>query len=351
MSHDLADNKNTGRLAYFGVGDSAWHREGFTVDTPPSYEEAARLGGYDYDVRVVPMYTKIDLPMKEGLGEYKQTERGMAIMRTDTWTVLGTASDAYSPLLNMDAFLPAVPLLDKGVATIETGGTLKDGRDAWLLLRFKVDDPVVQEVFTDEIVPFALFTNNHTGARRAICMETPIRVVCANTLGFAIQGMSRDRAIFVVHRGDAKVKMLEAAERLFGGLVERYHTIAEHYRTLKQTIITVEQFTKAVLDTLAPLPADGDEFARVKAVMSKRGFDTMMNRALDRRAALTNLWIGGKGHTGDGSSWEAYNGAVEAIDHDNELFPVRGSRVEALAFGRLVDKKEKVLRNLVALSQ
>ncbi|OFV89547.1 MAG: hypothetical protein A3J75_05060 [Acidobacteria bacterium RBG_16_68_9] len=227
------------------------------------------------------------------------------------------------------------------MATLETGGTLRGGKDAWLLVKFKVDDPVVQEVFAGEVVPFGMVHANH-GSRASYLMLTPIRVVCANTLGMAHEGRQVDQYVKVVHRGGARIRLVEAAERMFSGIVERYKVIALQYSAMKARILTVDEFTASVLDTLAPLPEASD-------VASSRGFTAAMNRAETRRTTLRLHWEGGRGHAGDHSAWEAYNGAIETLDHEEGVFTVRGSRVESMLMGRLQDQKQKVADAIYAL--
>jgi len=349
VAHELDRNTKTGRLAMFSVRETPWHREGIVLNEAPSLADALTLAGADYEVGTRPVF------VQEPDGTFSRSTTGQAIVRLDRATTLGEAvfklvGDDYVPLQNRDAFGVLEPLLDKGVAKLETGGTLRDGRDVWMLVRFDIDDPVVREVFADEVVPFGLITNNHSGEARAIVMQTPVRVVCANTLGAALVGwQNRGEVIKVSHRGDARVRLIDAATTLFGGIVERYHTIAETYRDLKDRILTVEQFTSSVLDIAAPLPEKA--FTLRGQHLTGRGYDAAYEAAESRRDRISYMWHNGAGHHADNSAWEAYNAAVEVIDHDADLFRTRGSRVAALIGGRLVQKKTEVLNALVTLSR
>lgn len=335
MAHELDVNTMVGGKAMFYVGETPWHAEGHALNEAPSFDEALKLAGCDYEVVTKDLFTRTDMDT------FEPTGLGRAVVRTDRGTVLGVVKDRYTPLLNRTAFGILEPLLDKGVAKLHTGGTLRGGRDAWMLVQFTIDDPVVREVFADETVPFGLVANNHSGESRCIVMETPIRVVCANTLGMAVNSMDAQHAIAVSHTGDAGVKVVEAAEKLFAGLVERYRTIAESYRLLKQTRLSVDAFTRSVLDVAAPYPKD---LGSVEADhLTVRGYDIARAAAQRRRDALTTAWTSGKGHTGDQSAWEAYNGAVEVLDHDSSLYRTNGSRVASLMGGRLLEAKSKVL--------
>lgn len=352
MAHELDQNQATGRKAMFSVKDTPWHREGFVLDVPPKFDEAMVLGGMNYEVKTVPIYVEA----LDGSGKMVRSETGRAIIRTDRPEqeldrVFAVRSDSYVPLQNVDAFSALIPLIDNGTAAIETGGTLRDGRDAWIMARFTINDPVVQEVFGSEIIPFALITNNHSGERRAEVALTPVRVVCANTLGMARAGMrfaseNRD-AIKVVHRGDAKVKMIEAAEELFGGIVERYRLVAEHYRAMKERIVTVDEFVASVLDVAAPQPPK--VFTPDGQHLTTRGYDAAFEAAETRRTAITEAWTGGSGHVGDHSAWEAYNGAVQVIDHDAQLFRTRGSRIASMIGGRIAERKQLLVNSVTEL--
>lgn len=344
MPHELDYNASTGRRAIFSVGETPWHREGIVIAEAPSFAEALRLSGTDYEVALRPLF------ITSNSGDAMQTPIGKAVVRTDRIAmedsdILSIVGDGYTPLQNRDAFSVLEPLLDKGVAQLETGGSLRGGRDAWMMVKFNIDDPVVQEVFTDEVVPFGLITNNHSGTHRALALMTPIRVVCANTLGQAlVNHKNRADVIGVAHRGNARIRMVEAAERLFGSITDRYHRIATHYKLMKETIMTVEEFTKTVMDVAAPLPPDlhtpdGQH-------LTSRGYDLAYAVAKKRRDAIAEKWENGIGHTGNHSAWEAYNAAVEVIDHDAELFRVRGSRVASMIAGRLVEKKTVILNSI-----
>ncbi len=226
---------------------------------------------------------------------------------------------------------------------------LRDGADAWLLGRWDVAKfgPVVREIFADEVIPFSTILANHSGRRGVLLGNTPVRIVCANTLGMAEQnGISRWETIR--HTGDANLRLIGAAEKMFKGIIERYEIIATQYRAMKGRILTAQEFEAAVLDVIAPDPSKltswNPEAKLAKVVLARNEW---------KRTTLTELWEKGRGHVGDHSAWEAYNGAVEGIDHDVQgLWPVRdGSyRTAALLDGKYGMLKNQTLDALVALS-
>jgi phage/plasmid-like protein (TIGR03299 family) len=340
MAHEL-DRLSDGTGAVFSVRDTPWHREGTLLDAAPSLEDALRLGGLDFEVEVRPLFTCPRAPdYAPAVAEYRQVENACATVRTDRDEVLGIVSQRYQPLQNRDAFVVLEPLLDAGLASLETGGSLRGGRDVWMLVRFRVDSPFVQEIFADEVIPFGLISNNHSGQRRVVVQETPIRVVCANTLSLALEG--RSRALGVRHTASVEAKTVQAARQLWAALVERYEAAAQQYEALKQHHLDTALFRRLVLDAAASLPV----------VLDQPGLtahqELVRQRIQVRRARLTQLWTEGAGHTGDLSAWEALNGLVQSLDHDGGLWRVRGSRAGALLDGRLGEIKGRVLAGLVA---
>lgn len=344
MSHELDRNAHTGRLASFSVRLTPWHREGFTLAEAPSLAEGLRLAGADYQVALAEVHATMPANAEVHPGALVDASPARAVVRLDRGTVLAVVGEDYRPLQNRDAFQILEPLLDAGVAQLETGGTLREGRDAWMMVRFNIADPVVQEAFAGEVIPFGLIANNHSGERRALLMETPVRVVCANTLGQATRGARVGHSVSVTHRGDARVKLVDAAQELFAQVVDRYRVIGAQYVALRARILSVEEFTRTVLDTLAPMPSKAEMDALTPA-----GRDRSLDRLNATRSTVSRLWTAGTGHTGNLSAWEAYNGAVEALDHDPETFRATGSRLQSLMTGRLGYLKSQVLTELVGI--
>lgn len=332
MAHELDVNEATGALAMFSVKETPWHREGILLAEAPNLTEALRLGGMDFEVITRPVH------VEQPEGGFSVSPYGRAIIRTDRNLVLGVAGGNYTPLQNHEAFGVLEPLLDSGVAHLETGGTLREGRDVWMLVRFEIKDPVVLEVFADEVVPFGLITNNHAGQAKVRLKNTTIRVVCANTHDAA---MASGTEIAVLHDQNVRRNLVTAAETLWAGIITRYVKLAKMYRAMKATILTDEAFAALILDTAAPLPKA--VFRPGSEHLTSAGYDHALNVANERRAALTEAWEHGVAHVGDRSAWEAYNGAIEVIDHDANLFRTVGSRISSMLGGRLAERKSLVL--------
>jgi phage/plasmid-like protein (TIGR03299 family) len=343
MAHELATTTD-GRAAFFEVGAvrTAWHQLGTLLPAAPSLDEALELAGLDYPVRKLP----VEIVLPDGIRT--PSDLCFATVRTDRNAELGRVGPDYQVVQNRTAFRVLEPLLDQGLARLETGGVLRDGADAWLLVQWDLTrfGPIVREVFADEVLPYAIVANNHSGRRGILIGDTVVRVVCANTL-HAAEERGMQKATIVRHTEGAPERLVEAAQVLWQGVIERYEVVARQYQLLKGLILTSAQFDELVLDVAVPHPAQSPRFNP-----EARTATSVIERAERKRAEVRRLWEAGKGHAGDHSAWEAYNGLVEAVDHDTDLFPTRGGawrRGASLLDGTLRRMKDDVLAGLVNL--
>lgn len=376
MSHEL-DTRANGIASYVGR-QSAWHQLGTVMDHDMTVQEALELSGANFTVETVPFYTRRVTSLTtnesssslrtinewaaaevETFDSYVVSPNARATMRMDRLEELGSVGTRYTPLQNAPAFGVMTPLIDAGLARIETAGTLRGGRDVWMLLRFSPESEVVQQAFASRtlpngeqdggIIPYVMISNNHAGRRQVQLMETPVRVVCANTLGAAHhqfgQQQARGRGFQVRHTLSVEAKTTEAAAALFKDVTRNMETIARQYELLRRTHLDTALFRKLVLDVAAPMPAKFD-----KAKLEKRE-QTSRDQVESVRARLAQLWTQGDGHTGDSSAWEAYNAVTQSVDHDSKLWRCKGGddgRLSALFEGRLATVKQDTLDVLVA---
>lgn len=346
---DRIDQAN-GKAAMFSVKETPWHRQGEVLTEAPTFAAAMELGGLNFPVALQPMKALVTVNEAGDTIEVDVPEN-RAVIRMDRKEVLGVVGPSYHVLQNVDAFNVLEPLIDTGLATIETGGALRGGRDVWMMVKFNLESSKVRAVMGDEVKPFGLISNNHNGARKVTIQETPIRVVCANTLGFALAGtksrngsMPRDRSIAIRHTSNVKENVVTAAADLFGQITNRYEAIADQYAALKATVLSEALFARLVLDVAAPLPLTPK--SERKDNIAKAAFEKATLRAEKKRARLVELWTAGDGHTGDGSAWEAYNAATQSFDHDADLWGAK-DQLESLFDGGLAKAKNEVVQTLV----
>lgn len=374
------DYKEDGTAAVVSIGETPWHREGSikldrsyptTIELSKNLDGVLELAGLNFEVRKFPTF--FHPGGADGItldpGAWRRAKGGNAIIRMDRMTAIGSVGNDYTPLQNKDAFEPARQLLERGLGTIETAGALDGGSDVWLLVRLvpsaimaAAEESVARliaakgmdaqlassigalESYLGEVLPFAHFSTHHGGKRAAIVQETGVRVVCANTQAMALDGEAEGIRIRVRHDQGVKDTYAEAVGSMMNGLALRYMSLANARVILQGVRLTTEQFERLVLETAVPVHhletklrnRDGNGHTR-----------SALEKAHEKRGEIERLWTMGKGHTGDRSAWEAYQGLIEYTDHSTLSLKTGSNRLASLQTGTLGNVKGRVYSDLV----
>lgn len=217
----------------FSVREVPWHGLGTIVQEAPSSKEALKLAELDWVVESNPIFDKYG----NTIANYKANTRN-----TDG-NVLGIVTDRYKIVQNTDAFEFTDALLGEGVR-YETAGSLKEGKVIWLLAKLNG-----VKILGDIVDPYLCFTNTHDGTGAVKVCTCPVRVVCNNTLNFALQNASRCWS--TKHIGDIASKMEEARETL--KMANNYmKKLDENADSLANQKISEEEIAK-ILDEMFPV--------------------------------------------------------------------------------------------------
>jgi phage/plasmid-like protein (TIGR03299 family) len=171
MAHDISTTNGKPAIAYFG--DTPWHGLGTRLEEPANAELAIQAAGLDYQVELQDMTT----PRGSLVPGRK------AVVRSDTDDVLGVVSDSYTTIQNHECFSFLDSIVSAGELKYHTAGALGKGEKVWMLaklpgeIRLKDSEDVTEQ--------YLLLSNSHDGRSALRVFFTPIRVVCANTLGAA----------------------------------------------------------------------------------------------------------------------------------------------------------------------
>lgn len=306
----------------FSVGQRPWHGLGHVLGDVPGVKEAIVLAGLAWPVELRPVVTTVTLG---GVSVPIETHR--AVMRMDTGRVLGVVGEGFTPLQNEEAFGFFAPLIDEGLITLETAGSLREGRRVWVMARV-AGDP--EEVAGDVIERYALLCHGHDGSLALRVGFNPVRVVCANTLSLALE--STDGMVSIRHTA-GMTAALERMRTVIGHQCRIFGDTAEQWRHLAARTCSDAQFTAYALRVAAVSRGMSDDDVR----------ESMPSPALGKRLleALRPLYEGGKGNdrTGvRGTWWAAYNAITQWLTHDRgrNSGPVREQaerRFEALHLG------------------
>lgn len=157
------------------VGERPWHNLGvdMTKNPPSSSQEIICSAGLDWTVNSTPMYTELH----EFVPNYH------VIYREDRNTILGVVNRAYPVLVqNTDTFNSINGILGEKI-DVETAASL--GRGETVFGCFQVREQY--RVLDDDIDHYFVIVNDHLKVDgKVTVLNTPIRVVCQNTLSEAL---------------------------------------------------------------------------------------------------------------------------------------------------------------------
>ena len=184
------------------VREKPWHGLGTCVEEALTSSEAIEKAGLDWNVIPCPVFDDRHIQI---MGYTANT-------RDKDNAVLGIVGSRYSIVQNKEAFDFTDALIGEGMK-YETAGSLKGGRQVWLLGKMPQT-----EILGDKLDPYVCFTNTHDGSGAVRVCMTPVRVVCNNTLNFALSTAKRKWSC--VHKGNIQGKLSEARQTL--GLMDLY---------------------------------------------------------------------------------------------------------------------------------
>lgn len=200
MAHNIEINNGVASYVENGKKERAWHGLGQVFDRPLFVKEALELAHADYMVELQPL-VMLTPKMMDILGNGGQIDADMildaivndrkATMRTDKNAYLGVVSNSYGIVQNTDAFsfidtLVTGQLADRNhTPVIETAGVLGKGERIFVTAKFP-EDIILDNKGDDQVEMNMVFTTSHDGSGAVKCIVTPTRVVCNNTLNYAM---------------------------------------------------------------------------------------------------------------------------------------------------------------------
>lgn len=199
MAHNLEINAGVASYVENGRQERAWHKLGQVFDGPMTVEQALELSHADYQVELRPVIA-LSPEIQELMEKEEKIDPDLllslvipnrkATMRMDKTKALGVVSDQYGVVQNADAFkfIDTICTGEMGnshVPVIETAGVLGQGERVFITAKFP-EQIRLDNKGEDIVEMYVVFTTSHDGTGAVNCLVTPTRVVCNNTLNFAM---------------------------------------------------------------------------------------------------------------------------------------------------------------------
>lgn len=311
MSHEIEIINGEAQIAWTGERNAVWHRLGKQVPADLSAPQMMEAAGLDWTVSKTPLFADVN---------GKQVDTGhSALIRSTDDRVLDVVTHGWNPVQNSEAFDFFNEFVEAGDMTMDTAGSLKDGRLIWALAKLKDGF----EVFGgDKIEGYLLFSNPHQFGRCIDVKFTPVRVVCNNTLTMAL-GEFTENQVRHSHRSEFDEARVKRTLGLAGNRMAQYKERAEFLGSKRYNGEAVTEYFKRIFPVLTTKKESEKE-------ISKQGA---------RALAVLDTQPGAE--FAQGTWWAAFNAATYLTS--NEIGKTDESRLNSLWYGT------NASRNLLAL--
>lgn len=292
MAHEIEIVGGKASMAYFGA--KPWHGLGQVLsdEDARSVELTIAAAGLDWNVEKVPVQTSDDQKLIENL---------FAIRREHDKRVYTIATERYNILQNRQSFEWFQPFLDTNAITFDTAGSLFDGAVIFILAKMAGAFKIAEG---DEVEQYLLLQHSHNGKLCVDASDTPIRVVCNNTLTLANNSKSKKVWGKIKH----SKTMLTKLDNVRDQIAESKFRFAEYMELYKQLV------------RVQVKPADASKYYLTLMGKQDTPIVDLPKQSRDRLEKLEYYFTNGKGNTNPavaGSYWALYNGFTEFLSHDS----------------------------------
>lgn len=340
MSHDLATNTKTQRAAMAYRGETPWHGLGETILPQDSIDDIRLKGGLDFDVIKTPVWYSVpmdsDKPARAGSGTGVATSKDKCVLyRSDTGIDLSVVSNKYQVVQPKQIIEFYRELVDRFGYRIETVGVLRGGRKVWALANTEAAFNLRGE---DKVKGYLLLATSYDGSMATQARFTSIRVVCANTLGFATENGKAD--VSIAH--SSKFDPDSVKEQLRIG--EAWDRFQQQATTMASFAMDKDQITRFMLDVYMGL--DTDE--KIAATHGDEKVENQVKKVIERLTKALFESPGAQLASARGTLWGALNAVTFDVDHQ---LPSKSTdtRLDKAWFGLGNQLKNRALNKALAL--
>ena len=251
--------------------------------------------------------------------------------------VLATVGSRYKVVQNEDLFAFAENLHDSNPeVTIDSAGSLKDGRivfGSWSIPSQLVLDPKGANDVTNL---YLIVWTSHDGSVAVQSAITPVRVVCQNTLNFA---MKRAKQSFKIRHTQTAEGKIAAAREALGLSVAYFDEFSKQAHELFEREVSDKKFSE-IINKMYPKP---DEDAAKVAKTKWENKVVLLDELYHNSPTNANI---------KGTAWGVVNALTERLDY----FRTQRKAGDSLMAGAsgfdpvLTAEKNKIVKQVLALT-
>jgi phage/plasmid-like protein (TIGR03299 family) len=276
-------------MAY--AGEVPWHGLGKQVLPDLTPEQMLEAAGLNWEVE------KRDVTYQGRDGSRRRASNKKALVRVSDDSFLDMVTAEWNPLQNIEAFNFFNDFVMAGDMEMHTAGSLENGRIVWALAKTKNSF----ELFgSDQVDEYLLFTNPHKFGKSIQVQSTPIRVVCKNTMTYALSTSSYTGPVRINHRQEFDADYVKEILGVSKEKLDTYKEVAEFLGSKRYTKDTLNNYFAEIFPrngTPKKIEAPEDAFSRNHV----QALDVIEQQPGHQYA--------------EGSFWQAFNAVTYMTDH------------------------------------
>jgi phage/plasmid-like protein (TIGR03299 family) len=316
MSHEIDQSNGRDNIAY--IGDKPWHGLGEDMTDDADLDQWRIAAGLNHTVQ------EQDIMYMDETGTLHVIPDKKALVRDDTKLVLSVVGQGYNVVQPMAVIEFYRSLIEAQGFTMETAGSLMNGKRVWALARTGEEARIKGQ---DLLRQYILLATSYDGTMATIASATAVRVVCWNTFSYAV-GENGGRAdVRIPHHAIFNPEKIKAEMGLESN---QWTTYIEEARVLADRKVKTKE---AIEYFFALFYGDNEEVDE-------------HSKAVERRMAqMLNVYENGVGQdteSANGTAWGLHNAVTRFVDHErktrsddsrlNSAWFGDGNRLKARAF-------------------
>ena len=293
--HDLETNGD--EVAFASLREPAWHGLGTVFNDEVTTQEMLELAHLsNWNVRLEPVVVP-------GVAADRFAAPAFAVVRDNPFDgepdALAVVGKRYKVVQNEELF-DFGATLGSG-ARWETAGSIKSGRVVFGSLALERETVLDPSGVADKVNTYMLLHTSHDGSVSVQASITPVRVVCANTLNFALRSVKQ--SFKIRHTQTIDGKMAAAREAL--GLAERY---MDDFDKQAQALFAAPVNDKQIEDIFAAAYPRPDKDASKAAI----------TRWENKRVAVGDILFSDTTYAVKDTAWGILNALTENLDWNRQ---------------------------------
>lgn len=327
MAHELDFSTGRAGIAFRFDGETPWHGFGQRIPEEELNDtEAWRVrGGINYDVeeRTVYFSKRVHEPGAIS-GTFKNQptpiQNRKVLVRSDTQADLGIVSTGYNVVQPKDLTDFYQKLIDRFGFEMNTIGALSEGKRIWCLAKAGEGFTIMGQ---DKLDQFLLIATSYDASMATVVRPTSVRVVCNNTLSFALMGGGGHIAISHATKVD-----WDLLEKQLGLAKDGQKVFEDEVNLLAEHTVDLDVAVSFFREILGPDAVKIDEHGKAQ-----------YSQSMKKLFACYEIGKGQELRSARHTAWGLVNAVTQFQDHEVGARD-NGSRMNSAWFGAGAHRKK-----------